>query len=73
MSPVVCHGKRDGRASSLFRVNGNLGESRSFRVSLTIAALHDATILTQVRGMVLNTATEGARIGKEADISEEPS
>src|SRR6266849_774661 len=61
-SLVVCLGKRGGRASRLFPINGNLGSGRvrSFRASLTLAALHNHTILSQRLDTELSVAPESA-------------
>src|SRR6267378_7510536 len=50
MGLLVCPGKHGGIASRVFHITRNLGSGRvrSFRASLTLAALHNPTILTQM-------------------------
>ena len=62
--------KHDGRASRLFPINGNLGSGRvrSFRASLTLAALHNHTILSQRLETELSVAPESAPTDKEDKI-----
>src|SRR6266436_2565393 len=58
--------KHDGRASRLFPINGSLGSGRvrCFRASLTLAALHNYTILSQRLDTELSAAPESAPTGK---------
>src|SRR6267143_423199 len=69
-SPVVRFVKHDGRASRLFSINGSLGSRRvrCFRASLTLAALHNNTILSQRLETELSAAPEIAPTGKEDKI-----
>jgi len=67
---VVRFVKHDGRASRLFPINGSLGSRRvrCFRASLTLAALHNNTILSQRLETELSAAPEIAPTGKEDKI-----
>src|ERR1700674_3213038 len=65
MSPAVCPGKCDGRASWLFRIAGNRGRAPSFRASFAISAFHNHTILTQRVRWGLSIAPDNAPTGKE--------
>src|SRR5258706_7550787 len=64
-----CPGKRGGRASSLFRINGNLGRPRTFRASFALSALHSDTILARRVVTGLSTVPDNAPISKEDKYS----
>src|SRR6266853_488721 len=72
-SLAVCLVKHDGRASRLFSINGNLGSGRvrNFRASLTLAALHNHTILSQRLETELSAAPESVPTDTEGHQTEE--